>query len=126
MPTSRSELAATARDGQIYVVVGLRGMAIEDAFEVYSPASDTWQAAADLPHPLHHAALAAAGGKIYLTGGFGDLAFSQTSDAIWVYDPQSDSWQQAANMPGPRGAHTVNNELLCPQITGLKWALSVF
>jgi N-acetylneuraminic acid mutarotase len=107
MPTARSELAATALDGRVYVAGGLAGLGVTDAFEVYEPVTDSWQAAADLPAPLHHTALAGMGGKVYLTGGFHDLAFQEMSDATWAYDPQQDAWEQVATMPGPRGSHAM-------------------
>lgn len=107
LPTPRSELAATAAGGKIYVAGGLEGSATSDAFEVYDPATDTWKAAKNLPVALHHTALAAAGGKVYMTGGFGDLAFSQTSNLAWAYDTHSDNWQQVASLPGERAAHTM-------------------
>lgn len=107
LPTPRSELAATALDGKIYVAGGLAGSVVSEAFEVYDPATDTWRAAAALPIPLHHMALAAAGGKVYLSGGFGDLAFRQVSQAAWAYDPQSDTWQPVADLPDGRAAHSM-------------------
>jgi N-acetylneuraminic acid mutarotase len=107
LPTPRSELAATALDGKIYVAGGLAGSAVSDAFEVYDPATDTWRVAAALPVPAHHPALAALGGQVYLSGGFGDLAFRQVSQATWAYDPQSDGWQPVADLPVGRAAHSM-------------------
>ncbi len=36
----------------------------------YDPATDKWTKKKPMPRPAHHAALAAANGKIYVMGGF--------------------------------------------------------
>ena len=65
-----------------------------------------------MPRPAHHAALAAANGKIYVSGGFVAPAGTQIPiggawepiDDAWEYDPAADSWKTLAPLPGKRGA----------------------
>ena len=65
-----------------------------------------------MPRPAHHAALAAANGKIYVMGGFvapADTAIPlgaawEPIDNAWEYDPAADSWKSLAPLPGKRGS----------------------
>ena len=78
----------------------------------YDPATDKWTKKKSMPRPAHHAALAAANGKIYVCGGF--VAPEKTPipvgaawepiDDVWEYDPAADSWKTLAPLPGKRGA----------------------
>jgi hypothetical protein len=43
MPTARSEIAAAAVDGRIYVADGLTALGTSNAFETYDPAAARWQ-----------------------------------------------------------------------------------
>jgi N-acetylneuraminic acid mutarotase len=113
MPTPRSEIAAAVLDDLIYVggglapaIVGWEALAV---FEVYDPATDSWHEAAPLPVGLHHLAMAAAGGKIYVTGGYDGANFDADVSATWAYDPTTDSWTRVADMPAPRAAHAMVN-----------------
>ena len=58
--------------------------------------------AAPIPRGLDHTAAVAAGGKIYLIGGF-DGRFRPIPD-VWAYDPKIDAWTPKADLPRPRGA----------------------
>ena len=100
MPTSRSEVAAAALDGKIYVLGGFgRGAT---ANEEYDPETNTWRQRAPIPRGVDHAAAVALGGKIYLIGGF-DGRFRPV-DTVWSYAPESDIWTRRADLPAPRGA----------------------
>ena len=65
-----------------------------------------------MPRPAHHAALAAANGKIYVIGGFvppKDTAIPvggawEPIDNAWEYDPAADSWKSLPPLPGKRGS----------------------
>src|SRR5918994_2227304 len=70
MPTSRSELAAAALDGRIYVAGGIAQWGTTTAFEAYDPAIDRWEELPPLPEAVHHLAAAATNVRIYVTGGY--------------------------------------------------------
>src|ERR1700751_1006366 len=65
-----------------------------------------------MPRAPHHAAIAAANGKLYVIGGFVPPKDTQipTGGAwepiadVWQYDPATDSWQSLAPLPTKRGA----------------------
>jgi N-acetylneuraminic acid mutarotase len=109
MPTPRSEMVAAALDGKIYVAGGLgkddAGQnVVLTTVEVYDPESDTWEALTPLPIGLHHLGIAAADGKIYVSGGYDD-DFTPDVAELWTYEPEGDEWSQMADMPAPRAAH---------------------
>src|SRR4030095_14126873 len=78
----------------------------------YDPGTDKWTKKQSMPRPAHHAALAAANGKIYVMGGFvppSDTALPlgaawQAIDNAWEYDPAADSWKSLPPLPTRRGS----------------------
>ncbi len=109
LPTARTEVAAAALDGRIYVAGGYAadGSTL-DVVEVYDPAADTWATAAPLPAGRNHMGLAALGGRLYAVGGYsGPISASAASADVWAYDPATDSWSSAAPLPAPRAAHAL-------------------
>ena len=52
MPTARSELAAAALDGRIYVAGGIAQWGTTAAFEAYDPATDRWEELPPLPEAV--------------------------------------------------------------------------
>ena len=107
MPTSRSEIAATELDGIIYVAGGLLTFGPTTAFEAYDPTTNTWRSLAPLPVGLHHIAMAAARGRVFVTGGYGNIFFRPNRRSAWAYDPKENRWIPIANMPAPRTAHAM-------------------
>ena len=103
LPAARSEVAAVALEGKVYVIGGLTpDGGISSKVEAYDPAEDSWEEAAALPVPLHHATAAVVQGKLYVIGGF-VRGFAPT-DSVFEYDPATDSWQSKKPMPTARGA----------------------
>jgi N-acetylneuraminic acid mutarotase len=103
LPAARSEVAAVALEGKVYVIGGLTpDGGVSSKVEVYDPAEDSWDEVAELPVPLHHAAAAVVEGKLYVIGGF-VRGFAPT-DSVFEYDPATDSWQAKKPMPTARGA----------------------
>ena len=105
LPRARSDLAAAALGGRIYVFGGCRvtpdGIRFLDRVDVYDPSTDSWSAApADLPTP--RAAMygvAAGAGLVHVVGGWagaGPLGVHE------VYSPSQDAYQDAAPMLTPR------------------------
>src|SRR5918996_685292 len=105
MPTARSELAAAALDGRIYVTGGIAQWGTTAAFEAYDPATDRWEELPPLPEAVHHLAAAATNERIYITGGYTNLLFSEITDRAWAYDPRERRWAQITDLPAPRAAH---------------------
>lgn len=107
-PTKRTEVAAAAVKGKIYVVGGFQqGFSfITPAVEEYSPATDTWRERAPLPSGLHHAGIGVANDRLYVIGGFEHSLLSIWSPvtSVYEYDPGADRWTARKPMPTPRGA----------------------
>ena len=87
MPTSRSELAAAALAGRIYVAGGIAQWGTTAAFEAYDPATDRWEELPPLPEAVHHLAAAATDKRVYVTGGYTNLLFSEITKRAWAYEP---------------------------------------
>lgn len=97
MPTPRTEVAAAALEGKIYVIGGFGGPG--GLVEVYDPATDRWEPRAPLPAALHHTTAVAVSGRLFVFGGEEPAGtFNQTE----AYDPASDSWTALAPMPTSR------------------------
>jgi len=111
-PEPDEELYGVAVADKLYVIGGWgEGKARGVNYE-YDPATDIWTKKASMPKPAHHAALAAANGKIYACGGFiapekSPLPIGaawQPIDDVWEYDPGTDAWKALAPLPGKRGS----------------------
>ncbi|GAB6066852.1 kelch repeat-containing protein [Methylothermus subterraneus] len=113
-PTARTEVAAAVLGDKIYVIGGfsplrlgnLLRLSVSDAVEVYDPAKDRWRPAAPLPKPLHHAAAASVGGRLFVLGGFAPSLTSiwNPVDTVFEYLPAENRWLARRPMPTPRGA----------------------
>ena len=100
VPTPRSEVAAAALNGKVYVLGGFGAGAT--ANEEYDPLANTWRQRAPVPQGVDHAAAAAIGGKIYLIEGF-DGSFRPVNKT-WSSNPETNSWTRKTDLPTPRGA----------------------
>jgi N-acetylneuraminic acid mutarotase len=107
----RSEVAAAVAGGAIYVVGGFapdgRASARVDAF---SPRTNAWRRAPDLPVTTHHPTAAGYRGRLYVAGGYG--ADSQPLSRAFVL--VNGRWTPLPDMPEPRaaaGAAFVNGRL---------------
>ena len=117
MPMKRTEVAAAALDGKIYVVGGFEKpslgnvmkFAIMPSVEMYDPATDRWTSKAPLPVGLHHVGIGVVGGRLYVIGGYSKSALSVWNPVatVYNYDPAMDSWTERAPMPTARGALSV-------------------
>jgi len=96
LPVPRTEVASTAFGREIAVVGGfLADGGSSRKVDLYSPASDAWRSAPDLPAGVNHASTVVARGRLYVLGGYGAerSAFVLTGDG----------WRTLA-MPAPRAA----------------------
>lgn len=117
MPMKRTEVAAVAVDGKIYVVGGFEkpslgnvlNFAITPSVEVYDSATDQWTSKAPLPVGLHHVGIGVVDGRLYVIGGYAKSGFTVWNPVatVYAYDPATDSWTERAPMPTARGALSV-------------------
>lgn len=113
-PTKRTEVAAAAVEGKIYVVGGFSKpslqnvlkFAISSDVEVYDPASDSWSSTTPLPEGRHHAGIASVNGFLYVIGGFtkASLSIWHAVPTVYQYNPSTEEWREMAPMPTARGA----------------------
>jgi N-acetylneuraminic acid mutarotase len=113
-PVRRTEVAATAVGGKIYVVGGLTepplgrlmNPVVSDLVEAYDPATDTWTRKAPLPRALHHAGIVTVGQDLYVIGGFTSslLNIWKPSGQGFRFDPGTNVWAEIPPMPTARGA----------------------
>ena len=111
-PEADEELYGVPVNGKLYVFGGWDGGKARGVAYEYDPATDKWTKKTSMPRPAHHAALAAAKGKIYVMGGFvppKDTAIPvggawEPIDNAWEYDPAADSWKSLPPLPGKRGS----------------------
>jgi N-acetylneuraminic acid mutarotase len=117
MPTKRTEVAAAALEGKIYVVGGfekpslsnMMNFAITPSVEMYDPATDRWTSKRPLPVGLHHVGIGVVGGRLYIIGGYSKSGLSVWNPVatVYAYDPTTDTWIERAPMPTARGALSV-------------------
>lgn len=113
-PTQRTEVAAAAIEGKIYVVGGFNKPSLQNALkfaisndvEVYDTASDSWSNTTPLPEGRHHAGIASLNGLLYVVGGFAQSFMSiwHAVPTVYQYNPATKEWRELAPMPTARGA----------------------
>lgn len=99
MLTARSNAAACAVDGKIYVIGGVTGNlhnAPVSTVEEYAPATDTWTRKANMPTARTALSASVVDGKIYAIGGgiWNGSIFSKMEK----YDPATDTWTTESDM----------------------------
>ena len=106
MGIARSEIPAAVVEQAIYVAGGLvqtpQGTGVAASVERYQVETDVWEQVAGLPSPRHHSMSVAAGGRVFVLGGFGD-GFNPWATA-WVFDPPTNEWTAIADLPASAGA----------------------
>lgn len=103
VPTPRSEVAAAAARGRIYVVGGFaENRGTVRTVEVYRIASDDWKTGPRLPVPLNHPMASSLGGKIYVLGGYKGPGLHDATDQAWVL--HNGDWERLPDMPAARAA----------------------
>lgn len=103
-PNQRTEVAAAAVQGRIFVAGGFvpPGRTVP-IVEVYDTTSDTWSRAPDLPLAVNHAMATSAGGVVYLLGGYtGQADLSAPTDRAFAL--RGDRWEELPPMPEVRAA----------------------
>lgn len=102
MPAPRSQGAAVAIGGKIYVVGGAASDRLVSPTYVYDTATDRWTTGAAIPTPRDHLGAAALGGRVCAVGGR-RLSLLQNLAAFECYDPAADTWQALPDAPAARG-----------------------
>lgn len=105
MPYERSETAAVALNGKIYVIAGnSRGVEANAFMQEYDPVTGRWRELALMPSVASHAGTAALNGKIYVVGGFVANVHVGAVNRVFEYDPATDRWRAVAPLSAPRGS----------------------
>ena len=104
---------ALPTNGKLYVFGGWDGGKARGVAYQYDPVTDKWTKKTSMPRLTHHAALAAANGKIYAMGGFippkdtaipvGGAWEAHCAQRVGVH-PAADSWKSLPPLPGKRGS----------------------
>ena len=101
LPGARSDLAAVAHGGKIYVFGGCKSGVFLGDVDVYNPVTNTWSTA-PLDMPTARASMygaAAKGNTVYVIGGWNASGQLVTNEA---YKIASDTWSTELAMPSPR------------------------
>jgi len=125
MPAPRSQGAAVAIGGRIFIVGGAQGDRLFSPTFVYDTATDRWTTAAPIPTPRDHLAAAAIDGRICAVGGR-RLSVLQNLAVFECYDPANDTWQSMPDAPTARGgigAATIGSRLF---VTGGEQPIGTF
>ncbi len=114
-PTPRTEVAAAAAGGQVYVIGGfVEGGATVNTVEIYDTRRDTWGIGIPLPIKVNHAMAVSNGETILVFGGYTGPGLEKPTDRAFVLIPETRHpdtpgpkggyWQELARMPEPRAA----------------------
>jgi N-acetylneuraminic acid mutarotase len=109
IPQGANEVIGAAVGDHLLVYGGQDGVsAAMGIFWTLDPKTGQWSTLPSNPVPVHHAAAAGVGHKLYLFGGFrlpttGKTGWYPVSNA-WAFDSDTRSWSALPDMPTPRGA----------------------
>ncbi len=109
MPTARQEVAVAAFAGHVWVIGGFNPSAEPvTTVERYDPATNSWDARAPLPIPVHHAAAVTVDDRLFVLGGYtgGRISWAPL-DTVWEWTEARGAWEKRTPMPTARGALAV-------------------
>lgn len=117
LQTSRSEISAAVIDNNIFVAGGIGLFRTLKSCEKYSHRTSQWSECPDLPHPLHHVALASDGNSVYASGGYASLRFKHDdAPTLWQLDLQANEWIAISQIPERLGELLkYGNKITCCQ-----------
>lgn len=98
MHTAVVYAAAAVIGNSIHVMGGYNGNTYVNRHQVYNTLLNSWTTATDLPQARSGCGTAIVDGKIFLIGGFNEVALSTTQ----MYDPTAGTWSDKASMPTAR------------------------
>jgi non-specific serine/threonine protein kinase len=102
MPAPRSQGAAVAVGGKVFVVGGASADRLVSPTYVYDTDTDRWSSIAAIPTPRDHLAAVAFAGRVCAIGGR-RLSLLQNLSAFECYDPGRDAWESMPEAPTARG-----------------------
>lgn len=97
IPLSRSNMAATTYESNIYVISGVSDNGVSNRVEVYSQTTNSWNTLQDKPTPVTEATAVLVGEKIFVPGG--KTKDGVVTDKLEVFDPRRNLWEEKANLP---------------------------
>src|SRR6266581_294978 len=112
LPTPRSDLAAVAHGGKIFVFGGCTGPAsapiVTDEVDMYDPQTNTWTTTGLMLMPTKRASLVAghSGDNLYAIGGTDGVLASKANE---VYDVAHNTWSNNTPMTAGRQEAGVNS-----------------
>ncbi len=90
---------AATLDGKIYSVAGIDGTSVLNKAYAYDPGTQAWSAIAPMNTGREAPQATAAGGKLYVTGGWAGTGATVAKTEI--YNPSSGAWSAGADNPKP-------------------------
>ena len=110
IPQGANEVVGAAVNGKFLVYGGLSDFVAQGYFFMYDPPTDDWTSLPRPSEPVHHAAAAGIGSRLYVFGGFRKPDDGTRSwmpvNSTWAFDLSSRRWERLAPMPTARGALT--------------------
>jgi large repetitive protein len=111
LPNPRSDLAAVAHGGKIFVFGGCTGTtsapSVTNEVDMYDPQTNTWTTGlASMPTPRASLVAGHSGNQVYAIGGTDGVSASSANE---VYDIPSNSWSTNTAMPTARQEAGVNS-----------------
>ncbi|HEU0304887.1 MAG TPA: DUF1668 domain-containing protein [Gaiellaceae bacterium] len=104
-PIAQDELRAEVVGDTVYVGTGLvhagANLVSTNVLVAFDPERSTYRRLPGLPRRIDHAGLVAAGGELYLIGGFRDW---RPTAEVWKLSPDTGAWTELAPMEVPRGS----------------------
>lgn len=108
VPEARTDHAASAANGEMYVFYGEGASGFLSDIQRYNPSSNEWtevQVSGNQPAPRKfHSAVTTSNDEVLVFGGL-DSSFNVRND-LWAYNTQTNTWSQKANFPGAATHHT--------------------
>src|SRR5881396_590086 len=107
LPSPRSDLAAVAHGGKIFVFGGCTGTAsVTSEVDMYNPETNTWTGLAPMPTPRASIVAGHSGQRVYAIGGWDGVSALNVNE---VYNIAGNSWSTDTPMPMARlevGTHS--------------------
>jgi len=97
LPLSRSNMATTTYESNIYVISGTSDNEVSNRVDAYSQATNSWTTLQDKPTPVTESSAVLVGEKILVPGG--KTKDGVVTDKLEVFDPRRNLWEEKANLP---------------------------